>query len=134
MKNIISILIIVSIFSCRQGSKQLITNDSMGKYVLNKKLEHQVDKNVFDITLNSDKLIKSIMIKSSDYKTADGFGVGSRINDIKSKFKESVIKELEISKGNTVIGSAGNSITYDGIVFIDSDKDNLIDLVWISSE
>ena len=64
-------------------------------------------------------------------KTIEGFGVGSRFDEIKKKVKNSTMKEIKLSKSRTVIGTIGNSINYKNISFVDTNKDDIVDFVSI---
>lgn len=128
MKNLILIMIFIS--SCNQENK-LITNDSIGYFTLGEQLSKDFDKKIFEISFNSANRIRSIIVMSDDYKTKDGFGVGSNLNDIESFYKGTIKNPLTLSKGAVTIGSIGTSIIYDKIIFVDDNSDNIVDFVWI---
>ncbi len=130
MKDIVKILMVVIITSCSQEKEILITNNSVGNFALNQKLNVSFDKNIFDITTNSEKRITSITVKSEKYKTSEGFGVGSHFKDIK-KISKGESEEIKVSKRNVVIGSYGDVITHNNITFLDINKDKIVDFVLI---
>ena len=132
MKKILLVLIVIIISSCNQENK-LITNNRIGFYKLGELISKDFDEKVFEITLNDNNRIKSIIVLSEDYKTKDGFGVGSELNTIEAFYKESIKQSLNISKGNITIGSIGKSVNYNNIMFVDTNNDNLIDFVWIQT-
>ena len=132
MKNKTPFIICLFLFlSCNDD--YMITKNSIGNYVLNEKLNDKFNKSIFDIKLNNDALIKSIIVTNPNYKTVDGFGVGTNLNTLKKSFKESEYteKDLIISKGNRKVGSLGTTIIYNEITFVDKDYDDLVDYVWI---
>lgn len=132
MKDVVKILIVVIITSCNQEKEILITNNSVGNFVLNQKLNISFDKNIFDITTDSEKRITSITVKSEKYKTSEGFGVGSHFKDIKALSKKEP-EEVRLSKGNVVIGSYGDVIIENNITFLDINKDQIVDFVLVKS-
>ncbi len=127
-KKIIFICVLL-LLSCQ--NEHLITQNSVGKYVIGNQLDTNFDKNTFDIQTNSKGFIKSIIVKSSAYKTADLFGVGSPIDSIKIASKTLKENEITISKGKKEIGIFGKGIIYKGVTFIDVDNDKIVDFVWI---
>ncbi len=96
--------------SCQ--NEHLITQNSVGKYVIGAKIDSDFDKNTVDIQTDSKGFIKSITVKSPAYKTADLFGVGSPIDSIKIASKTLKENEITISKGKTEIGLFGKMIIY----------------------
>ena len=129
---IISALFIIALVSCKDHD-YLITKQNIGKHFLNSPSEN-ISNDEFEITVDSNKIVISIMVKSERYKTVDGFGVGSSFKDLKSFYKVSTEKEININKGNTVIGSLGNGITLNNIMFVDNNNDRIVDFVWIQVE
>tara|TARA_B110000902_G_C14182365_1_gene541000 strand:- start:386 stop:793 length:408 start_codon:yes stop_codon:yes gene_type:complete len=132
MKNKIPFIICLILFlSCNDD--YIITKNKIGNYVLNEKLKDKFNKSVFDIKLNNDDLIKSIIVTNPNYKTVDGFGVGTNLNILKKSLKENeyIEKDLIISKGNHKIGNLGTTIIHNEITFVDKDNDDLVDYVWI---
>ena len=128
----IFILILILTFSCNKKDK-LITNSQIDNFKIGENLSNDFDKNDFEITLDSDNKINSIIVTSENYKTKDNFGVGSDLNDIEKHYGiERNI--MNLNKGDVVIGTIGTRITYDNITFIDGNKDNLVDLVMINKQ
>lgn len=121
---------------CMSQEEYIITNKQVGKYRLGDKLESSFDKKVFlDITVDSEKnIIESIVVSSNLYKTNSGFSVGSSMSDILTTGDKLTITESKLSKSGTVIGSLGNIINKEGIAFVDSDMDGIVDLVWIDKK
>lgn len=56
------------------------------------------------------------------------------MNDLENFDKTFGRKPLTLSKGAVSIGSLGTGIIYDRITFVDDNKDNLVDFVWIYSQ
>ncbi len=132
MRIIYLILILFSI-SCNH-QRNLITNSKIAQFTLNDSLYQDYNKQDFEIAIDNRNRIKSIIVKSSDYKTEDGFGVGSNLKDIESLNSEYKIQVSNISKGSMIIGNIGKSIAHNNIVFIDNNDDNIVDMVWISTK
>ena len=130
MKDVLKILIAVIITFFNQEKEILITNNSVGNFALNQKLNISFDKKIFDITTDSKKRITSITVKSNKYKTSKGFGVGSHFKDIEALSKEES-QEVKISKEDLVIGSYGDVIIENNITFLDTNKDQIVDFVLI---
>lgn len=128
-----SLIVVLLLFSCNQ-EKNLITNKRIGKYKLGEQFMNDFDEKIFGITSNSSNRIRSIIVRSNVYKTKEGFGVGSNLNAIQSFYKGTIKKPLTLSKGAVIIGSLGTGIFYDSIIFVDDDKDDLVDFVWIQTE
>jgi hypothetical protein len=132
MKNKTLFIICLFLFlSCNDD--YIITKNRIGNYVLNEKLNDKFDKSIFDIKLNNDGLIKSIIVTNPNYKTVNGFGVGTNLNILKKSLKEKEYKEkdLIISKGNHRIGNLGTTIIHNEITFVDKNNDDLVDYIWI---
>jgi len=130
MKNLFLFLFLF--FNCSFPQKdKLITNSRIGPYKLGKQLNNTYDKNTLDIVVGRDNLIKSIIVRSPDYKTSNGFGVGSSIIDIETLDKKLIKKPLSLSKGNVDIANLGICIKYENISFVDGNDDGIIDYVWI---
>ena len=127
---------ISSFFSCYSQGNYLITSNQIGNYKLGERLELSFDKDIFyDIVIDNDsKRIQSIVVASDLYQTKEGFGVGSKMSNILASNNELRIKESKLNKSETVVGSLGNIIIADGIVFVDSDKDDTVDLIWIDKK
>lgn len=127
---------ISSFFSCYSQENYLITSNQIGNYKLGERLELSFDKDIFyDIVIDNDsKRIQSIVVASDLYQTKEGFGVGSKMSNILASNNELRIKESKLNKSETVVGSLGNIIIADGIVFVDSDKDDTVDLIWIDKK
>ena len=127
---------ISSFFSCYSQENYLITSNQIGNYKLGQRLELSFDKDIFyDIVIDNDsKRIQSIVVASDLYQTKEGFGVGSKMSNILASNNELRIKESKLNKSETVVGSLGNIIIVDGIVFVDSDKDDTVDLIWIDKK
>lgn len=129
MKKVL-ILTLILIISCDQ-KENLITNNEIGNFKLGEKLLIEFNQSEFDITLDKNDKINSIMLKSVNFKTKDNFGVGSKLNDLQQFYDGVEKKQLNLSKETSIIGNIGMGITYDGIIFIDGNKDDIVDLVWI---
>ena len=125
----ITCLLLILFSSC--GGKYIITKSSIGNYALGKELNDTFDENNFDIKLDTDGLIKSIIVTNPQYKTVDGFGVGSNLQTIKKNFNESKDNDLMLSKGKRKIGRLGKILVYNDITFVDSNNDNIVDYLWI---
>ena len=67
------------------------------------------------------------------FKTKEGFGVGTDLNDIENR-NNSKRKKLNISKGTVLIGNIGFSIVYDGIMFVDENNNGIVNFIWIQKE
>lgn len=131
MKKMILILLVILINTSYTQQNKLITNNSIGVFELNKEFPNDYDKEIFDITQDSNNKIKSIIVFSKDYKTKEGFGIGSNIEDIKTFYKSALKKPLSLNKGNIMIGSLGIGVIYKNITFVDDDDDEKIDFVII---
>lgn len=129
-KTIIFIFSILLFSSCNYD-KKMITKTRIGKYALGEKLKTQYDKEKFEIKIDKNNIIVSIMVMDIDYKTKEGFGVGTHFNNIKKYSNDSKERDLVISKDNIKIGSFGNSLVYNNIAFIDNNDDDVVDIVWI---
>lgn len=133
MKILITFFLITLSTSCNQDNK-IITNNNIGNYNLKHILKDKnYNKEIFDITVNADDIITSIIIHSNTYKTQEGFGVGTSFNQLKKGTKQWVSKDLSLNKGSMVIGSVGNAIIYDNILFVDTNNDDITDFVWITT-
>ncbi|GFD91591.1 hypothetical protein KUL156_17000 [Alteromonas sp. KUL156] len=74
MKTLMTFFLITLSISCSQNSK-IITNNNIGNYNLKHILKDKnYNKEIFDITVNADDIITSIIIRSNIYKTQEGFG------------------------------------------------------------
>ena len=131
MKKKILILAVIFI-SCNQ-EKLIITNSHIGGFVLGEKTTKVSDTKKIEITLDNDKNIKSIILRSRQYKTVDGFGVGTNLIHIE-KLSSSKRKELDITKGVISIGNIGKVVIYNDILFVDENNDGIVDFVWIQSK
>jgi len=110
----------------------LITSNSLGNIKIGLPIEGiEYDKSSIEIILDSAKIVKTIVISSSTYKTKNGFGVVSNIRDIEEKLKMPVNENLKASKGKIPIMDLGKCIFYENIIFMDSDKNDIIDQVII---
>ena len=125
----IALILAVIVVSCNQKN-MIITSNHIGEFVLGKKITKEFNTKSFDITLDNDKNIRSIISRSKQYKTINGFGIGTNLESIEklSNYKR---KELNISKGTVSIGSIGKVVVYNDILFVDENNDNLVDFVWI---
>lgn len=135
MKKIILIIVAISYYSCvkPQNSKEalIIPSKGVGKFILGEKLKYKYNKEELEIkTSSKDNTISEIIVKSDNYRTKDGFGVGSNLKNIKVKLGDTQTK-LQLNKGNIGIGTAGNGLFYNGIWFIDTNKDDVVDGVWL---
>lgn len=138
MKKILLPLFLLLFFnySYSQNDK-LITNSRIGPYKLDKQLNKTYDENKLSIGYyndgsGNDKRITSIFVKSSDYKTINGFGVGSSMEDIKALDKKLIAKTIQFKKGNVnIFKIEGTAIKYGNIIFGDRNEDGVIDYVWI---
>ncbi|WP_120185790.1 hypothetical protein [Tenacibaculum lutimaris] len=59
--------------------------------------------------------------------------MGTNFNQLKKGTKQWVSKDLSLNKGSMVIGSVGNAIIYDNILFVDTNNDDITDFVWITT-
>lgn len=133
IKKVLFIFIILSQLNSCENSKTLITKNSVGMIKLGKIIDSDYDKSSLQITLNSDKKIETIIISNSKYKTKEGFGVDSKIEDIAKRFNVKVNEDFKASKGKIPIIDLGRMVVADSILFMDSNKDNLVDAILISS-
>lgn len=130
MKKLLFISLLV--FSCSKEDK-LIEKDRIGIYKLNTVLDKLEDKTKFEVTTNEDKIIISIITYSDEYSTNEGFKVGSNFSDIIEKSESSEKKPISLNKSGSVIGSIGNGVMYKGIMFVDTNGDDVVDFVWIQN-
>lgn len=129
----LTLFLIILCFCCRNNEKR-INKDQIGEYILGQKLNHKFNKNIFDIKVDKNNIIISILTKDMQYKTIEGFGVGTDLDTIKKQSLKYEEKNLNISKGNTNIGKFGNILIYNEVVFVDDNEDNIIDFVWIEKK
>ncbi|WP_422105917.1 hypothetical protein [Winogradskyella sp.] len=131
MKKVLLMIFIICV-SCVEKDDKTITSNGVGSFKLGEKLIEDYDKEVFEIkTSKKENVITTIVIKSDEFKTKEGFGIGSKINDIEQNIGISK-KEMGLNKGKTTIGTIGNGLLYKNIWFIDMDKDNIVDVVWLT--
>lgn len=123
------ILISIIILSCKQINME-ITSNSIGLYKLNQKIMKKNHEKKLEIILDDENKIKSIITRSSQYKTKEGFNVGTNLLSIEKQSKTKR-RELKVSKGSFQIASLGKIITYNDISFVDENNDNKVDFVWI---
>lgn len=125
-------LILPVLISCNQ--EKVITNKSIGAYELNKKMVNtDYDRSVIDIIVNKEEIISCISTKSTDFKTLEGFGVGSTFEDIKKGKKKWIVEETGMRKGSIQIGKSGSVLIYDGIDFFDINKNGVVDFISIDN-
>ncbi len=122
------------LISC--SDDMLITSISVGKFKLGNLHNDKDDIEGLDITVDSKNLIKTIIVNSPKYKTKEGFGIGTNINEIENKTKSSAVynDNFEVSKGNNPIINLGRNIVYNEIIFLDENKDDIIDYVIIHKD
>ncbi|WP_298556220.1 hypothetical protein [uncultured Algibacter sp.] len=132
MKKIILALILVSNMatSCSQ-EKLIISNDGVGEIKLGELLIEKPDIKGLEIITNKDNVIQLIKLTSNNYRTKEGFGVGSNFNQIEKTYKKTMRKSLGSTKGNIIIGNLGEIIVYENISFVDNNNDNKVDTVWV---
>mgnify|MGYP001943366281 CR=1 FL=1 len=123
------ILISIIILSCKQINME-ITSNSIGLYKWNQKIMKKNHEKKLEIILDDENKIKSIITRSSQYKTKEGFNVGTNLLSIEKQSKTKR-RELKVSKGSFQIASLGKIITYNDISFVDENNDNKVDFVWI---
>ncbi len=129
---VLIMLILPILISCYQ--EKVITNKSIGVYKLHKELTDKgFDKSTIETELNQDNMISSITIMSSEYKTEEGFGVGSTFEDIKKGKKKWIVEETGMRKGSIQIGKSGSVLIYDGIDFFDINKNGVVDFISIDN-
>ncbi|QMU63053.1 MAG: hypothetical protein GKR88_01380 [Flavobacteriaceae bacterium] len=130
---IILILIITGHYSYVNSQNNteilIIPSKSVGNYILGEKLKHSYNEQELEIK-TQEGIIKEIIVKSSKYRTKDGFGVGTKFKKIKSRMGDTQ-KELKMSKDNVSIGKVVYGLFYKGIWFIDTNKDNVVDGIWL---
>ena len=132
---IITVLFIFSTSCNKNQENNTISKSSIDPYKLGQTFKnHEYNKNIFDITTNENNLITTIILKSNKYKTDEGFGIGTGFEQLKKGKKKWIDKKLQLNKGTSIIGLIGDSIIYDNIMFVDSDKDEKVDFVWITSQ
>lgn len=122
--------------SCFQknSGKTITPSIGVGNIKLGEKAPSYYNKEDLEITISGkNQLVTEIIIKSDKYKTNEGFGVGSNLDEITSKLGTAVKNSINISKGNISIGSAGKGLLYKGIYFVDMNGDNFVDGVWLFS-
>ena len=107
-----------------------ITSNSIGLYKLNQKIMKKNHEKKLEIILDDENKIKSIITRSSQYKTKEGFNVRTNLLSIEKQSKTKR-RELKVSKGSFQIASLGKIITYNDISFVDENNDNKVDFVWI---
>ena len=130
MKLYCYIIMIAMITSCKNQDSYLIKSYQAGEYVLGTKLGDQLlDKNEIEIFLDDNENIESIFIKSHKYKTEEGFGVGTNLNDLKTGKFSLEVSQTNLKKGEVTIGDFGAEFGYNSISFIDADKDEVVDYV-----
>ena len=115
-------------------SKTLITNKGIGEIKLGELLIVDYDKSSLDITLDQDKKIRTIIVSNPDYKTKDGFGVNSKLHDIALKYGIRINENFKANKGKVSIMDLGKVIVADSILFMDNDKNNIVDAIMIHIE
>lgn len=128
MKKIV-FLIGIAIFSCTQKN-MIITSNNIGMYHLNQQISSEIHKDNFEITLDEESKIRSIITRSNLYKTTEGFGVGTNLLRIE-KQSNTQRRELKISKESFQIGSLGQIVTYNDVSFVDENNDSKVDFIWI---
>lgn len=130
----LSIILIMSfLLSCNQERNFLIKKDGTQNYKLGRTLKDKhVNTTNIEIYTNTKDIITSILIKTKKYKTNEGFGVGSSFNDLRKGNKKGKIQKSTLSKNNIPIGNLGDFFVYDEIFFIDSNKDEIIDYVFVT--
>lgn len=132
MKKIPLFITIILLFSCAQKNK-VITSKGIGGFILGEKIKKEFSKEEFDISLDSNNTIKSIIYRSKLFKTKNGFGVGTNLIDIE-KVSSSKRKKLNISKGAISIGNIGFMVTNNNVIFVDENNNGLVDFVWIQKK
>lgn len=133
IKKTIILILLFSLFYCKNNDN-MITKNQIGKYILGKKLDNNYDDKIFDIKVNQNNIIISIIYRDKKYKTNEGFGVGTSFDKIKRKAEKSTISNLTISKENTLIGDLGKILIYQNIIFIDNNQDEIVDFIWIEKK
>ncbi|WP_281847920.1 hypothetical protein [Olleya namhaensis] len=129
-KTILATILTLSLLNSCSNSKMIITNQGIGKLILGQPISQNYDRDNFDVTLDSKKNIKTIIINSEKHVTKDGFGVGSSLQDLEKKYPNSNLnKKNNASKGKHSIIDLGQSIIIDSIIFVDKNKDNLVDYI-----
>jgi len=126
------IIVLCLIIASCNNQNMLITNNSLGNIKIGLPIEGiEYDKGSIEIILDASKNVKTIVISNSIYKTENGFGVGSNLKNIESKLGIPINENLEASKGKISIMDLGKCIFYENIIFIDSDKNDIVDEVII---
>ena len=130
----IPILIFVIVLSCSnqiQNESLIIPANGVGKYKLETLLTDDYDKNKIEITLDEESgKITDIFVKSIGFKTKEGFGVGSNLDNIIDKYGQPLSKKMTLSKGALSIGGM-EGLFYNGVAFLDNDKNAIVDGVWV---
>lgn len=133
MKKIVLLIGILILISSCSNQDKLITNKSVGEIKLGKEFSQTYDESSIDITLDDQNIVITIIVSNANYKTVDGFGVGTSFNDMISKYDFLTVNEdFNVSKGKIPIIKLGKSVVYDGIIFIDSNEDNIVDYIILS--
>ena len=127
----IILILLIAMFSCNHSKLTMITKKQIGGYFLGQKLDEEHDKNIFDIQTDKNNLITSVIVSDKNYRTKEGFGVGTNMDSIKQHFKKYAENDIPFSKGSTYIGSFGTVLVCKKIAFIDGNDDKIIDYVWI---
>ena len=118
--------------SCTENNDYIITTKGVGAYILGKKLETTYDKETLNIKVSKeDSIITDIVVKSTVYKTQEGYGIGTELKKIEPQ-KGAIKKDLDLKKEKIRVGSMGDSVFYNDMWFIDMDKNGIIDLIWLS--
>ncbi|PNQ72756.1 hypothetical protein C1T31_09580 [Hanstruepera neustonica] len=133
MKKSIIVVILLVLLSCNYNDHNIITKTKIGVFKLNDILTNSYDDKDFYIKVDSNNKINTIIVYSNKFKTKDGFGVGSNFEDIKNLKDDDSEEGLSLSKGDVVIGSVGDAVVYDNILFIDNNKDKIVDLVMVAN-
>ncbi|PWK20939.1 hypothetical protein LX78_00646 [Xanthomarina spongicola] len=120
-----------SFIACKQP-ELLISDKGAGNIMINESLKSTYDDNIIDIKTDANKLVVSIILSSSKFKTKEGLGVGSEMTTIKEVYQENVVEnDINMSKGSMNIGDIGDVLIVENISFIDNNNDGIVDLVWV---
>lgn len=127
----------ILLFSCsNQDKNKLITpQKGVGKIKLGEPAPKNYNENDLELkTLGKEKIVTDIIVKSSDYRTENGFRIGTKNSEIISKWGDPKQTKINLKKGKHHIGSIEGGLFYDGIYFADMDNDKTVDLIWLTKE
>ncbi len=121
MKITVLISSLCIMISCLNSNNYIIIpNKGVGNFIINKSAKNKnVSPSELHLQFEKGKYLRSIVVFSDKYYTADGIRVGMKLDELVQKCGKPVLsKKIDIVSGDYVISPLSDVFIYDGIAYV----------------